>query len=71
VDILSGAVPLIGDVRQTGQAQWYQCDGQASFWNAIVQGPNGGPWIDVQVIFSSDADLTAVTEIIDTFAYSG
>ena len=30
----------------TGKSQqWYQCDGQASFWNAIVQAPGGGPWL--------------------------
>ena len=56
----------------TGTAQqWYECDGQASFWNAIVHGPNGGPWINVQVIIASDADLAAVSKVVDTFAYAG
>jgi serine protease Do len=50
--------------------QWYQCDGQASFWNAIVQAP-GGQWIDIQVIFTTDAEQVAVNRVIDTFAYAG
>ena len=50
--------------------QWYQCDGEASFWNAIVQAPGGGQWIDVQVIFTTDADQAAVNHVIDTFAYT-
>jgi len=55
----------------TGKSQqWYQCDGQASFWNAIVQAPGGGPWIDVQVIFTTDADQEAVNHVIDTFTYT-
>jgi serine protease Do len=55
----------------TGKSQqWYQCDGQASFWNAIVQAPGGGPWLDVQVIFTSDADQEAVNHVIDTFTYT-
>ena len=55
----------------TGKSQqWYQCDGQDSFWNAIVQAPGGGPWLDVQVIFTSDADQEAVNHVIDTFTYT-
>ena len=55
----------------TGKSQqWYQCDGEASFWNAIVQAPGGGPWIDVQVIFTTDADQALVNHVIDTFAHA-
>jgi len=54
--------------------QWYQCDGtQASFYDAVVHGPNGGPWIEIEVILSTDADLpkkkTRVAQI--DVAYTG
>ena len=55
----------------TGKSQqWYQCDGQTQLLERHRPGPGSSQWLDVQVIFTTDADLAAVNRVIDTFAYT-